>query len=99
MKALEAIPIFKQHLIKFLVSEGSNVNVKTIKSPGLLMPVGTTPLYTAAVIPKDKDGVEVVKFLVLKGEDVNAKDEEGNTPLDWAKKEGNTAVVQYLSGL
>ena len=32
-------------LIKFLVSEGADVNVKTIKSPGLLFPVGTTPLH------------------------------------------------------
>jgi ankyrin repeat protein len=43
--------------------------------------------------------VEVVQFLISKGADVNAKDNNGNTPLDYATISGNTAVIRYLSSV
>jgi hypothetical protein len=54
---------------------------------------GTTLLHLAAA----KWGVPVAQFLVSKGANVNAKDEDGETPLDWAKHWGNTLVAEYLA--
>jgi ankyrin repeat protein len=73
-------------IVKFLVSQGADINVKT--------DTGSTPLHVAAV----NGGVEIVKFLVAQGADVNAKNKVG-TPLDMAKQNENTVVVEYLSGL
>ena len=41
---------------------------------------GMTPLHYAA----DNSHKEVAQLLISKGADVNAKDEYGDTPLDWA---------------
>jgi len=46
---------------------------------------GLTYLHQAAV--KRRNGV--VELLIGKGLDVNAKDEDGDTPLDWANGNGN----------
>ena len=53
--------------------------------------------------------VEIVKFLVSRGANVNAKTDEGETPLDMAivmakahpeaPDHAHRAVVDYLSGL
>jgi len=43
--------------------------------------------------------VDFVKVLVEKGMDVNAKDKDGKTPLDWATENGNVDVVEYLAAL
>jgi hypothetical protein len=54
---------------------------------------GRTPLHSAARYNSD---VEVLKYLVSHGADVNAKDNAGNTPLHFAAIGGNVAIVQYL---
>jgi ankyrin repeat protein len=49
---------------------------------------------------RNTDDAAVVKFLVSKGADINAKTDGGSTPLDWAEARyfrGNTAAIQYLS--
>ena len=56
--------------------------------------IGITPLSVAAST-KD-DHLEVVRLLVEGGADVNAKDKKGMTPLDWATREGNEAVREFL---
>jgi len=75
-------------VLKSLISEGADVNAKGED--------GWTPLHRAAAFNKN---VDVVKFLISKGADIDAKNNHGGTPLDVAKREGNTAVVEYLSGL
>jgi len=55
---------------------------------------GITLLHRAAL-----GDVEFVKVLVEKGMDVNAKDKDGMTPLDWATENGNVDVIEYLSTL
>ncbi|MDB4668753.1 ankyrin repeat domain-containing protein [bacterium] len=46
---------------------------------------GLTYLHQAPL--KRRNGV--VELLIGKGLDVNAKDEDGDTPLDWANGNGN----------
>ena len=43
-----------------------------------------------------KGDLEVVRFLIVKGADVNAKDDNGLTPLHWSAREGHLEVVQAL---
>ena len=43
-----------------------------------------------------KGDLEVVRFLIVKGADVNAKDDEDHTPLHWSAREGHLEVVQAL---
>jgi len=39
---------------------------------------------------------EIVKLLLEKGADANAKDKDGKTPLDRALSEGHTEIVKLL---
>ena len=49
-------------------------------------------MHQAAV--KRRNGV--VELLIGKGLDVNAKDEDGDTPLDWANRNGNRRTADLL---
>ena len=60
----------KQHL-----ASGADVNVNDQRGYG-----GSTPLHVAAV----GGHRAVVRLLIAKGADVNAKNDGGDTPLDWA---------------
>ena len=53
-----------------------------------------TPLHAAAA--SHNDNVEVVKFLVSNGADVNAPGRNRQTPLDVAKNNRNTEIRDYL---
>jgi ankyrin repeat protein len=53
---------------------------------------GLTYLHQAAV--KRRNGI--VELLIGKGLDVNAKDEDGDTPLDWANGNGNRRTADLL---
>ena len=53
---------------------------------------GLTYLHQAAV--KRRNGV--VELLIGKGLDVNAKDEDGDTPLDWANGNVNRRTADLL---
>ena len=57
---------------------------------------GMTPLHVALV--GDAESPEVIKLLLEKGEDVNARDKHGNTPLHFATKEHANAfkIVKLL---
>ena len=54
--------------------------------------IGITPLHMAK-------NVEIAKFLVSKGADVNAQGNNGSTPLDLATSSGKIAVAEYLSSV
>ena len=49
-------------------------------------------LYNAAW----KGHVEIAKLLIVKNADVNAKDVEGQTPLDWAEEEKQKQIADLL---
>ncbi|WP_457639682.1 ankyrin repeat domain-containing protein [Persephonella sp.] len=44
----------------------------------------------------EKGDLELVKKLISKGANVNAKDKGGNTPLHWVARNGHLEIVKYL---
>jgi len=71
--------------IKAFLDKGVNVNSKT--------------RYGATALPYacDKGHVELVRFLIDRGADVNMKDTfYGEVPLGWALSHGNTEIVKLL---
>ena len=50
---------------------------------------GKPSLLTMAVLKKN---VELIKFLLSRGADVNLKNPKGFSPLDFAKKSGNNLI-------
>jgi len=76
-------------VVKYLVSEGADVNVKSDD--------GRTPLHLAA--NRSASLLEVIKFLVSHGADANVKDDRDMTPLDIAKINNQSDVIEYLSSL
>jgi len=53
---------------------------------------GGTPLHNATW----KGHKEIAKLLIVKNADVNAKDVEGQTPLDWAEEEKYKEIADLL---
>jgi ankyrin repeat protein len=74
--------------IKFLVSNGADIKTRDNDN--------WTPLHWAA-----NGDVETAKYLVElgSGADVEIRDNKGKTPLDYARIQGNTAMVEYLSSI
>jgi cytohesin len=101
--------------MKFLVSKGADVNAKTSRwtaSPTISsdrFPANSTPLHYVArysnfdamglLVNPATDVLEIVKFLVSAGADVHAKNDDGNTPIDNAKRGNHVGMVEYLSNL
>jgi len=82
--------------VKNLVSKGADVNAKVDISTIIgSRRVEYTPLCFAAA----NGNVEVVKFLVSKGADVNATGPNGASPFGIARRNGHTAIVEYLSAM
>ena len=73
-------------LVKSLIEQGASVHAFGKKH-------GCTVLHIAA---QCRSKVEVVQCLVSQGADVNAKDDEGSTPLHHASKFNHIEVVDYL---
>jgi ankyrin repeat protein len=71
-------------MVKFLVSEGADVNM--VNNNG----------GTALMAASEKGNLEIVKFLVSKGADVNAVNNNGNTALMLASENGNLEMVKFL---
>ena len=68
--------------VKKFLAAGIDVNAKAFIT-------GSTPLHIAAT-------KEVVELLIAGGADVNARDEDGDTPLDWADRRNQTATTALL---
>lgn len=71
-------------IIKYLASEGANVNIRNI--------VDETPLHIAANL----GNLDVVIQLISNGADINIKDSIGNTPLHDAVENDQIQIVKYL---
>ena len=82
-------------IIKYLVSQGANVNIKNGNDE--------TPLHLTLRVPTPH-AIDIVKYLVSQGSDVNAVGIAGNTPLHVAARissrepDGSlsVAVLRYL---
>lgn len=71
-------------IIKSLVENGANVNIKNNYS--------YTPLRLAVA----RQDIDSVKLLIELGADINAEDNEGNTVLDIAAKNGHKELVEQI---
>lgn len=65
-----------------------------IANPGInIADEGYTALHSAA----ENDQVEIVRFLLERGANPSPRDWLGNTPIDYAMRNGSTAIMTLLS--
>jgi len=94
--ALMSAVFFKHNqLIQELVSEGANINERDRRK--------VTPLHEATINTdmfflgvKDESCLDVCKFLIVNGAEIDAQDEDGLTPLMFATLDGQHEVVELL---
>ena len=72
--------------MQVLLANGANIEAKPNRNK-------QTPLFLAA----NGDHLEVVKFLIDNGAQINAKDKNGNTALEFAADKGFLEIVQHLT--
>jgi ankyrin repeat protein len=72
-------------VVKDMIEKGADVNARDDQ-------YGITPLHTAAYYGR----TEIVKLLLKKNVNINAKDKEGETPLIAALTSGHTGIGEIL---
>ena len=81
-----AVSLATPDLIATLLDAGAPVNVPDVR--------GMTPLMLA--VANDRQNLDVIRLLLKRGGDVNAKSLAGETALDWAVKIGSKAAIDLL---
>jgi ankyrin repeat protein len=81
-----AAPFASPEMVATLLEAGANINAKDVR--------GMTPLMLA--VGSETQNPAVVRLLLAKGADVKVKSAVNETPVDWARKYGNPAVLQLL---
>jgi ankyrin repeat protein len=79
-------PFVMPGAVDVLVKAGGRVNDRDIR--------GVTPLIAA--VAGDRSDPALVKKLIAAGADVNARDNNGESALDWAMKFGNPGILAAL---
>ncbi|HEX2752458.1 MAG TPA: ankyrin repeat domain-containing protein [Alphaproteobacteria bacterium] len=111
-KLFRAVEKNDLRLVKRLLAEGADVNART-QTPSTVSIMmysvpyakGSTPLHAAALLGHD----DIARLLLEKGADINARNNEGHTPLDYAlisqnwyendygrKKESSLSLPHYV---
>ena len=75
-------------LAEFLLSKGANVDETETSGP--------TAGYTILMMAAGNNKLDLVKFLIKNGANVNAKAKDGATPLSMAMKENDAAMIKLL---
>jgi ankyrin repeat protein len=81
-----AAPLGSHELIATLLDAGAKINVADLR--------GMTPLMLA--VANDRQNLDVIRLLVARGAEVNAKSVAGETALDWAVKIGAKPAIEAL---
>lgn len=84
IQLVSAIFANDSHRIKSLLEQGINVNDKSL--------YGIPPIIRAVLYDKP----EALKTLIEFGADKNAKDDQGRTALELAKKYNHSQIVEIL---
>lgn len=84
-----AIMLRKFEVAEYLLSIGAMPNPEPSWQKHLVMP---SALHLAVKAGE----VKLIKALLARKADLNAKDAAGKTPLDWAKQEGNQEIIRLL---
>lgn len=78
-------------LAEFFLSKGANVDEAPTS--------GELAGYTSLILAASSEQYDLVKFLIAKGSDVNAKANDGSTALSIATKGNDAAMVKLLKDL
>jgi|GEM_PF-4731039 len=78
--------------INLLLSYGIDINDKNLKDNKTVLHYLLSMEYRS----KNKDTIDIVKLLIEKGIDFNAKDNNNKTPLDYAIEKGNNEIIDFL---
>lgn len=80
------------------VSENNFNKVKKglsiLKNPNIIDDIGDAPLHL--YLTSKHKNIEIIKYLIEFGADVNILNEDGDTPLHYASMEGHLEIVKYL---
>lgn len=74
----------KLEVVICLVEHGANVNALGLG--------GSTPLHTAAIF----SCIEIIKYLLEKGADPNLKNNDSDSPIDYAERDWKTEVATCM---
>ena len=78
-------------VVKALLEGGADVNAKTSRVAFVAIGSGATPLHYAVVHPENQ---AVIQVLLDADADIEARNSDGETPLDLAMKRGNSYSIQ-----
>lgn len=81
-----SVALATPQLVKTLLDAGASVKTTDVR--------GMTPLMLA--VANDRQDIDVIRMLIARGADVNAKSLSGETALDWAVKIGAKPAIDLL---
>lgn len=85
--------------MRFLISAGAAVDPPTFISPTHASRPGIPRRHTPLMMAASYDQIEACQLLVEAGADINTLDEDNETALFWAARQGAKRVVAYLIDL
>ena len=83
-----SVALATPELVKTLLDAGASLQTTDVR--------GMTPLMLA--VANDRQNIDVIRMLIARGADVNAKSRAGETALDWAVKIGAKPAIEALRG-